>query len=112
MTFLSSIPNLLSWTSIFTIVLTFAWQDRGVSQPPAPSVPASRLAAARSLVREALQEAKALRTDQERGALRNLARAQAKTGDITGAQQTLATVPDLPDKQNTLFVIQEIERSP
>ena len=90
MTFLSSIPNLLRWTSIFTVVLTFAWQDLGVCQIPAPpvpasrlaAVPASRLAAARSLLREALQEAKALRTDQERGALSNVARAQAKAGDI------------------------------
>ncbi len=105
---MSSKRNLLSRRVIFIIVLILAWPGRGVSQIHPPSVSAARLAAARSLVREALEEAKALRTDQERGALRNLARVQAKTGDITGAQQTLATVPDLPDKQNTDFAIQEI----
>jgi hypothetical protein len=108
MTFLSSITNLLRWTSIFTIVMTFAWQDVGVSQSPALSVPASRLAAARSVVHEAVEEAKALRTDQERGALSNLAKAQAKTGDISGAQQTLAKLPELPDKRNMSWAIQEI----
>lgn len=78
--------------------------------PPthAPSMSAARLAAARTVVQEAVVEAKALRTNQERAALRDLAKAQAKTGDITGAQQTLAAVPDLPDIQNTFFVIQEI----
>jgi hypothetical protein len=111
MTFLISRWNLLACSAVFTIVLIFAWPGRGVSQNYPSPVSAARLAAARSLVREALQEANALHTDEERAALRSLAKAQAKTGDIIGAQQTLANVPDLPDKQNTLFVIQEIAKA-
>jgi hypothetical protein len=72
-------------------------------------VPAPRLAAARALVTEAEKDAPGLRTDSERGALRNLARAQAAVGDVAAAQKTFAAVPkSLPDIQNTTFVVHEI----
>jgi hypothetical protein len=76
-----------------------------VTPPSAQTVtgtPPARLGAARQIVDEAVRLAGTIQDPRGLGALRTLATAQARAGDVPGALRSMAAVPtNLPDLQTT-----------